>query len=453
MNRTHLMRFVAPAGLALAPPPSSGGAAGASAELGAPAGAGAPVAFRAEAGVAAPARRGLPWSARLLLSALDRICVGELLLTLPSGERRGFGARAPGNAGAALRAELRIHDWRACERIVRAGDIGFGDALHRGWLDSPDFTALICLAMRNESLIASTVWGGPVSRLWYRLRHGLRRNSRSGSRHNIHAHYDIGNDFYGLWLDESWTYSAALFRGRAELSLEAAQQAKYQRVIDKLGLRPGMRVLEIGCGWGGFARHAARQGIAVHGVTISPAQLGLAQQRVAAEGLQDLARLELRDYRDLRGRYDALVSIEMFEAVGQAYWRDWFATVGRLLVPGGQALVQSITIAETRFAQYRATSDFIRHFIFPGGMLPTPGRFVAGAARVGLVTRDMLAFGKDYAQTIRHWRERFEGAGPAILALGLDQPFVRLWRLYLAYCEAGFEEGRTDVFQFVLQRE
>jgi cyclopropane-fatty-acyl-phospholipid synthase len=191
----------------------------------------------------------------------------------------------------------------------------------------------------------------------------------------------------------------------------------------------------------------------VHGVTISPAQLGLAQQRVAAEGLQDLARLELRDYRDLRGRYDALVSIEMFEAVGQAYWRDWFATVGRLLVPGGQALVQSITIAETRFAQYRATSDFIRHFIFPGGMLPTPGRFVAGAARVGLVTRDMLAFGKDYAQTIRHWRERFEGAGPAILALGLDQPFVRLWRLYLAYCEAGFEEGRTDVFQFVLQRE
>jgi len=409
---------------------------------------------------AAHAAAGPPLAGRIFLGLLERLRVGQLALTLPSGERRTYGhaAEAAGTVprtgdGPPCSAELVLHDWRACARILRAGDIGFGEALYRGWIDSPDLPALLRLVLRNEDAVATTIWGGRVSRLANRLRHALRRNSRARSRQNIHAHYDIGNDFYGLWLDPSWTYSAALFRGDPTLTLESAQHAKYQRVVDKLGLARGMRVLEIGCGWGGFALYAAQRGIAVHGITISPAQLELAQQRVAAAGLQHLVTLELRDYRDLTGRYDAIVSIEMFEAVGQVYWRRWFAAVHRLLAPGGRALVQSITIAETRFAGYRASSDFIRHYIFPGGMLPTPGRFIAGAARVGLVTRDVLAFGRDYAETLRRWRTRFDAAAPAVLALGLDAAFVRLWRLYLAYCEAGFEEGRTDVVQVLLQRE
>jgi cyclopropane-fatty-acyl-phospholipid synthase len=406
-----------------------------------------PDALRAPLRPAAPAAQP-PWHGRLLLELLGRLQAGQLRLQLPSGEWRSYGAAAAGPA-----AELRLLDWRACERVLRGGDIGFGEALRRGWLESPDLVALMRLALRNEAALAAGFWGGPAARCLQRLRQGLRRNTRRGARANIHAHYDIGNDFYRLWLDDSWTYSAALFEGEAGRPLEAAQAAKYQRILDRLDLRPGQRVLEIGCGWGGFACHAARRGLHVHGVTISPAQLEVARARVAAAGLQAQVQLELRDYRDLRGHYDAVVSIEMFEAVGQAFWPRYFAQLRERLAPGGQALVQTITIGETRFARYARTSDFIRHYVFPGGMLPTPARFLAAAARAGLGVRDLLCFGADYALTLRHWRERFEQALPAVRALGLDETFVRTWRLYLAYCEAGFAEGRTDVVQFHLGRE
>jgi cyclopropane-fatty-acyl-phospholipid synthase len=393
------------------------------------------------------ARLAPPAAGRLFLRMLEQLRVGHLGLALPDGQRREFGS-----AGGSLSAQLLLIDWRACALILRAGDIGFGEALRRGWVASPDLTALLRLAIGNEPAIESAVWGGRVLGLWYRLLHALRRNTRAGSRDNIHAHYDLGNAFYGLWLDATWTYSSALFRGDFSASLEAAQRAKYQRVIDTLDLRPGMRVLEIGCGWGGFALYAGERGIRVHGVTISPAQLELARGRVEAAGLGQRVQLELRDYRDLHERYDAIVSIEMFEAVGISFWDTWFDAVHALLLPRGRALVQSITIDEARFARYRASSDFIRHFIFPGGMLPSVKRFVAAAAAAGMVTKDIFAFGKDYAETMRRWRARFEHAREAILGQGFDEAFVRTWHLYLCYCEAGFDEGRTDVVQFLLQR-
>ncbi len=394
-----------------------------------------------------PRHDRVPAAGRLFLELLRRMRVGRLAVILPSGERCEFGSEQGAPA-----AVLHIRDWRGCARILRAGDIGFGDALRRDWVDSPDLAALLRLAILNEPAIASAFWGERISGWWYRVRHALRPNTRAGSRDNIHAHYDLGNAFYGLWLDETMTYSSALFRGRFDTSLADAQRAKYQRVIDALELAPGARVLEIGCGWGGFAQHAAERGIAVHGVTISPSQLALAQARIDSAGLGAGVQLELRDYRDLRGQYDAIVSIEMFEAVGERYWERWFRAVRSLLAPRGRALVQSITIDDARFARYRASSDFIRHFIFPGGMLPSVKRFVAAAAGADLITRDVLAFGKDYAETMRRWRERFEAAREAVRGQGFDEAFIRTWRLYLAYCEAGFDEGRTDVVQFLLER-
>ncbi|RDU96324.1 SAM-dependent methyltransferase [Trinickia dinghuensis] len=386
-------------------------------------------------------------SAKLFIGLLRRIKVGHLTLSMPEGAREIFGdPREP------LCAALQISDWRACRAILRSGDIGLAEAYRAGWIDSPDFTALLRLAIRNEAAIARTVHGRRLEQLWYNLRHRLRGNTRAGSRRNIHAHYDVGNAFYGLWLDPTWTYSSALFDGDYSRTLEAAQHAKYQRIVDTLGLRPGMRVLEIGCGWGGFARHVARLGVDVHAVTISPSQHGFAVERVAREGLDRLARIDLCDYRDLRGQYDAIVSIEMFEAVGEMYWPTWFGTLRRCLAPHGRALVQTITIHDKRFRAYRASSDFIREYVFPGGMLPSPELFVKRASEAHLFAQPSLSFGLDYAHTLCLWHGAFEGRLETVRSLGLDEKFIRTWRLYLAYCEAGFAEQRTDVMQFIVQR-
>ena len=388
----------------------------------------------------------LPFHARLFLGVLRRIRVGHLTLVTPEGAHYVFGDphQRPG-------AVLRVLDWRACRAILRSGDIGLADAYRAQWVVSPDLTSLLRLTIRNEAAVARTVHGGRLSQLWHNLRHRLRKNTRAGSRRNIHAHYDIGNAFYAQWLDDTWTYSAACFDGDLSRTLEAAQHAKYQRVVDTLGLRSGMRVLEIGCGWGGFARHAARLGIAVHGVTISQNQHDFARERIRDEGLDRYANIELRDYRDLRGQYDAVVSIEMFEAVGEAWWPTWFRTLRECLAPGARALVQTITIDEARFAAYRTTSDFIREYIFPGGMLPSPQRFARAATKAGLVAQPSLSFGLDYAHTLNLWRRTFESRVDAIRAMDLDETFVRIWRLYLAYCEAGFAERRTDVMQFIVE--
>ncbi|WP_342113562.1 cyclopropane-fatty-acyl-phospholipid synthase family protein [Pseudoduganella sp. OTU4001] len=388
-----------------------------------------------------------PQGAKLFLSLLGRIQHGHLTLVTPDGTRMEFG-----DVHTPHGATLKVNDWRACSRILRSGDIGFAEAYGAGWVDSPDLTGLLRLALRNEQALEPAFFGGALARCWYRFRHLLRPNTRAGSKRNIHAHYDLGNDFYALWLDPSWTYSSALFDGDFTLPLREAQTRKYQRIIDTLGLRAGMRVLEIGCGWGGFAEQAAQQGIHVHGLTISPSQLKHAKQRISAQGLDDRVELELRDYRDIDGDYDAVVSIEMFEAVGEQYWPDYFKAVSRRLRPGGKALVQSITIGERHFERYRSSTDFIQQYIFPGGMLPSVERFIQQAARAGLATQDIHAFGKDYAETLRRWDKECGAKRQEISAQGFDTHFQRIWHLYFAYCEAAFDEGRTNVVQFLLAK-
>jgi cyclopropane-fatty-acyl-phospholipid synthase len=390
---------------------------------------------------------GLPAMAQLFVSLLMRIRHGHVLLIGPNGEQKisGDPHNQPG-------ARLVVHDWRACGLILRSGDIGFAEAFRNGWVSTPDLAQLLRLAMRNEDALGQTVNGSALMRFWYGLLHRLRPNTRRGSRRSIHAHYDIGNAFYELWLDRTWSYSAALFNGDYTLDLEQAQYQKYQNMVDALELKPGMKVLEIGCGWGGFALHAARQGIQVDGITISDAQAQVARQRIQAEGLTQSATIRLCDYRDTQGQYDAVVSVEMFEAVGQRFWPVYFETVHQRLKPGGKAMIQSITIEESRFDSYRNSSDFIRQFIFPGGMLPTPDRFIEQAGKAGLNARVCVAFGRDYAETLRRWARAFEQQHEQVKQQGFDDVFMRTWALYLAYCEAGFDEGRTNVIQFLLEK-
>ncbi|MTW11150.1 methyltransferase domain-containing protein [Pseudoduganella eburnea] len=388
-----------------------------------------------------------PTGAKLFLSLLSRIRTGHLTLVTPDETHMVFG-----DAHMPFGATLKIHDWRACSRILRAGDIGFAEAYAARWIESPDLTALLRVAIRNEEALEPALFGGAIAQCWYRLRHLLRANTREGSKRNIHAHYDLGNAFYALWLDPSWTYSSALFDGDYSLSLQEGQRRKYQRIIDTLGLRSGDRVLEIGCGWGGFAEHAAKQGIRVHGLTISNAQLTHATERIEQHGLAELVELELRDYRDITGEYDAVVSIEMFEAVGEKYWPDYFKAVARRLRPGGKALVQSITIGERYFPRYRSSTDFIQQYIFPGGMLPSVERFIQHAAQANLATQDVFPFGPDYAETLRRWDKQCTAMRQHITAQGFDDHFQRIWHMYFAYCEAAFDEGRTNVVQFILAK-
>lgn len=389
----------------------------------------------------------IPPSAQLFLRMLRKLSIGHLQLITPDHEHILFG-----DTHKPPCASLHIHDWRACRSILRAGDIGFAEAYAAGWVSTPDLTALLRLALRNEKALDRALFGGKLMTLIYKLKHWLRPNTRNGSRRNIFAHYDIGNTFYQLWLDGSWTYSSALFGGDFSLSLGEAQQRKYQRIIDTLKLKAGDRVLEIGCGWGGFALHAARLGIFVHGITISPSQLAVAQQRLASNQLSHLAHLELCDYRDLQGQYDAIVSIEMFEAVGEKFWRGYFATVEKCLKSKGRALIQSITIDESRFERYRSGTDFIQQYIFPGGMLPSPERFCKLADKQGLQVQEQFAFGRDYAETLRRWNQGFEHHREQISKHGFDAAFQRIWQMYFAYCEAGFDEGSTDVVQFLLEK-
>lgn len=389
----------------------------------------------------------MPASAKLFLRMLSKIQRGNLHIITPGGEVLKFGDQQ-----LAQSVILTIHDWQACRKILQGGDIGFAECYEAGWVSTSDLTALLRLAIQNDSVLDKAIFGGKLMGLWYKLKHLLRPNTRKGSRKNIHAHYDIGNSFYQLWLDASWTYSSAIFYGDYQISLQEAQYRKYQRIVDVLGLKEGDRVLEIGCGWGGFTEHASSRGIHVHGVTISPSQLEIAEQRIRQLERQDLVKLELCDYRDLDGSYDAIVSIEMFEAVGEEYWPIYFKTVNQRLKAGGKALIQTITIDEARFERYRSGTDFIQQYIFPGGMLPSPPRFVQLAQQHGLQTRDQYAFGKDYAETLRRWNHDFENNIDGIHGLGFGTAFQRIWQLYFSYCEAGFDEGRTDVFQFLLQK-
>lgn len=386
-----------------------------------------------------------PAAARWLLRMLSQLQCGRLTLHCPDGRKLDCAGRHPGP-----RAVLHLADWRVFDDILSKGDIGLAEAYIAGRARSEDLVQLLLLGALNEQAIEQAIHGRWWATLVYRLRHWLRPNTRSGSRRNIHAHYDIGNDFYRLWLDPSMTYSSALFEGELQRSLEQAQAAKYARILRELGAGPGQHILEIGCGWGGFAEQAARAGCRVTGITVSQAQLDFARSRMAAAGLQDRVELKLLDYRDLDGQYDHIASIEMFEAVGERYWPGYFATIRDRLKPGGRAVVQTITIAESKFERYRRGTDFIQQYIFPGGMLPSPGRFGAEAAAQGLRLSAMHAFGADYAETLRRWHECFEKVAPQVRGLGFDGRFMRTWRFYLAYCEAGFRAGATDVVHATL---
>ncbi|WP_300451411.1 cyclopropane-fatty-acyl-phospholipid synthase family protein [Accumulibacter sp.] len=376
---------------------------------------------------------------RLTFELLEKLRGGLLEIRLPDGSGALFGDGEHG-------VTLHVRDESLFGMVLARGDIGLAEAYLDGLWDSHDVTGLLTLLARNREAIGRAVYGSWPRLLAARLRHRLNRNSRAGSRRNIMAHYDLGNDFYRLWLDPSMSYSAAIYREVDDGTLAAAQRAKYHRILQRLAARPGERVLEIGCGWGGFAELAVAQGLAVTGVTLSPAQLDWAKKHVPN------ADLRLQDYRDINimESFDHVVSVEMFEAVGERFWPGYFKAVASALKPGGRAVIQSITIRDDLFSSYRKGTDFIQQYIFPGGMLPSRSAFRAAAARQGLAVRDEYAFGLDYARTLAEWRHTFEANWPAIALQGFDETFRRLWRMYLCYCEAGFRAGNVDVVQFEL---
>jgi cyclopropane-fatty-acyl-phospholipid synthase len=387
-----------------------------------------------------------PRAAQLLFNLLRKLARGRLELVTPAGERLEFAGAQPGPA-----ARLELRDWEVCGQIVRSGDIGFAECWMAGRWNTPDLTALLTLAAVNHAALEEAVYGQWWGRIADLLRQLARTNTRWQARRNIHAHYDLGNEFYARWLDPSMTYSSALFEGDLGRSLEQAQTAKYERILQRLDARPGETILEIGCGWGGFAEHAARtRGCRVHGVTISRRQLEYATARIERAGLAGRVQLTFTDYRDIAGQYDHIVSVEMIEAVGERYWPCYFETLAQRLRPGGRAVIQAITIDDALFARYRGGTDFIRRYIFPGGMLASPSAFREQARRAGLALTDAYAFGPDYAETLKRWLASFERSWPALRGAGFDERFRRLWSFYLAYCEAGFRAGTTDVYQMEL---
>lgn len=390
-----------------------------------------------------------PAAARTVFKLLARLQHGSLDVQLPDGSSAHFGgAEGP-------RAALRIRNWAVCGAALKSGDIGFAESYVAGHWSTPDLCALMELFIRNREALEAVVYGRWWGALAYRLKHWLNRNNRAGSRKNIHAHYDLGNDFYRLWLDPTMNYSSAWFEGDRRRPLPEAQQAKMRRALSECQVLPGQRVLEIGCGWGALAECAARDfGAKLTGVTLSSEQLAWGQDRLQRAGLADQAELRFQDYRDIADpAFDAIVSIEMFEAVGREYWEGYFRCVHDKLKPGGRACIQSITIRDDLFERYTRSSDFIQQYIFPGGMLPSPSQFRAQAAKAGLRVVNELAFGADYAETLRRWREDFMQRDAEVRKQGFDTRFMRLWEFYLAYCEAAFATGSTDVMQFTLIRD
>jgi cyclopropane-fatty-acyl-phospholipid synthase len=381
-------------------------------------------------------------ASRFVLKALERLSVGRLILHLPDGTTHRFGSE-----GAQPQAELHVRDWLFFRRVLLDGDIGFAEAYMEGFCDSPDLPSLIALLAENEKSLGSMAHTNALHDLMLKVLHWQRRNSRRGSRKNIHAHYDLGNEFYRLWLDPTMTYSSALFEGTDGKPLEAAQTAKYERILEQIGAKQGDSILEIGCGWGGFAETAARHGMRVTGITISQQQLEYARARLEHAGLSDRVDLQFRDYRDMEGRYDHIVSIEMVEAVGERYWPDYFAALKRHVAPGGSILVQAIVIADDFFESYRRHPDFIQTYVFPGGMLLSPTSLREQCRQAGLKVAELYSFGRDYARTLETWLGRFDRVADQVTKMGFDERFRRMWRYYLAYCAAGFSTGRTDVLQ------
>lgn len=381
-----------------------------------------------------------------VLDMARRMERGRLVFVLPDGSRHVAEGRAPGPD-----AELVLHHRDVFARLIREGDLGFCEAYLDGWWSTPDLMAFLDLVHANEEMFDGYP-GGAVVRAFERLRFWLQRNTKRQARRNISAHYDLGNDFYGLWLDETMTYSSALFEQGHE-DLAQAQRAKYAALVDSLNLRPGDHVLEIGCGWGGFAEYAAQErGLRVTGLTISAEQHRFATERMARVGLSDRVDLKLQDYRDERGQYDGIASIEMFEAVGEQYWPAYFDTVRGRLKPGGRAGLQVITVQHRRWEVYRRGVDFIQKYIFPGGMLPSPVVLRQAVERAGLRVEGSREFGQSYARTLDLWFDTFNARWDHVALQGFDDRFRRMWNFYLASCAATFRSGNCDVTQITIAR-
>ena len=393
-----------------------------------------------------PSAVNAPRMVRMVLDLAQRNWMyGGVEVGLPSGQRLRIGGREPGPE-----ARLDVRDYRGFKRILSSAGVGFAEGYMAGEWDTPDLHALLEAISLNFDRLADLMQGNPLARLAHVLGHALNTNTRSGSRRNIEAHYDLGNAFYEKWLDPTLSYSSALYE-RANQPLEEAQTNKYAALARRLELNADHHVLEIGCGWGGFAEFAAKEvGARVTGVTISPAQFEFARRRMFEKGLAEKADIRLVDYRDVTGAFDRVASIEMFEAVGERYWPAYFAKIHEVLKSGGRAGLQIITIRDDLFASYRAQVDFIQRYIFPGGMLPSQARLKQEAARAGLDWQEATGFGQDYARTLSEWADRFQQAWREITPLGFDERFRRLWCFYLSYCRAGFVTGRTDVLQLTL---
>ena len=388
----------------------------------------------------------LPPRFAAIFDILSNLKAGTLEFALPDGRVFRIDGAADGPHG-----RINVRNGEMFKRILRDGKTGFAEAYMDGWWDTPDLLALLDVLIGVNRRVNAALGGLAMVRLWDRVQHWCRRNTKEQARKNIARHYDLGNDFYRLWLDDSMTYSAALFDRGGDL--ETAQARKYEALCDSIALRQGDHVLEVGCGWGGFAEYAARRrGARVKGLTISQKQYDFARKRIFKAGLNERVEIVLQDYRDERGQYDAIASVEMFEAVGEKYWPTYFCTLRRSLKPGARAALQVITIREDMFDRYRRGVDFIQKHIFPGGMLPSPYVLDAMARQCGLKNLGSFEFGADYSRTLRHWHRRFNGAWGDIAALGFDDRFRRMWNYYLASCAAAFKAGTTDVTQITFGR-
>mgnify|MGYP006430364477 FL=1 len=399
-------------------------------------------------------QKNLPRYFARVMRIVQTLQVGSLILVLPDG-RKFIAHGQPGVSPIskqALHEELHVHNTAFFSRLVREGDLGFADSYLDGWWSTPDLQALMDLFHAGNERLYDGFPGLGLLRLFENLIYWLHSNTRRQARKNISYHYDLGNEFYGLWLDETMTYSSALFQS-GDQSMASAQTAKYAAMIDQMGVEPGDHVLEIGCGWGGFAVYAAQnRGLRVTGLTISKEQLAYAEDRVQRLNLSHLVNLKLQDYRDEQGVYDGVASIEMFEAVGEKYWPQYFEIVRRALKPGARATLQIIMVQDKRFDVYRKSVDFIQKYIFPGGMLPSPSVLQSQITKAGLTKTASVEFGRSYSQTLRQWHDRFNARWDEVAQLGFDDRFRRMWNMYLTSCASAFESGYCDVTQITMKK-
>ena len=391
---------------------------------------------------------GAPAAARTVFKLLQGLRHGSVTVQMPDGSMQRFGGESLPHA------TLSLHNWNVFGAALKSGDIGFAETYIAGDWSTPNLPELLRVMIKNRNAIESIVFGSWLGQLFYRIKHWTHRNTRANSQKNIHAHYDLGNTFYKLWLDETMNYSSAIFGGDMGQPLADAQKTKVRRALELTHVKAGDRVLEIGCGWGALAEMATTEfGASITGVTLSTEQLAFAKERMQRHGVADRADLRMQDYRDIGDApFDAICSVEMIEAVGREFWPTYFQTIANKLKPGGRACIQSIVIDDALFDRYIHSTDFIQQYIFPGGCLPCPREFHAQAKAAGLEIVDEYAFGKDYAETLRRWRETFLLQREAVLSNGFDERFIRIWEFYLAYCESAFDESNIDVLQYTLRK-